>query len=363
MGSGAVPPVPTQAEIHAVIPDHCFDRRLSTSLRYAVQSVLLTLLAGWLGWHLLPTGLVAIPAWIAYSLIAGTLATGVWVVAHECGHGAFCDNKRLQDGIGFVLHSALLVPYFSWQRSHAIHHAKTNHVVQGESHVPHVAGTTSADGLIALRRRLGRRPYAAQALTGRLVAGWPVYLMTGATGGPERGTTNHFWPGRPFSDALFPARLRRRVLWSSAGVATTLAVLIAAAVLSGRPLFVLALYSGPYLVCNAWLVAYTWLQHTGEDVPHYDDADWSYVRGAFCTVDRPYGRLFDLVHHRIGSTHVAHHLVSRIPHYHAREATDAVAAAFPHLYRYDPTPVPVALWRAAERCVVVHPTDDGYRFG
>lgn len=362
-GLGSAPPVPTQAEVHAAIPAHCFERSLATSLRYAVQSVLLTVGTGWLAWRFLPLELAWTPIWLAYAVVAGTLATGVWVVAHECGHGAFCDQKRTQDAIGFVLHSALLVPYFSWQRSHAIHHAKTNHVVLGESHVPTVAGTAAADRLLVTRRRLGRRAYAAQALAGRLVAGWPVYLLTGATGGRDRGTTNHFWPWRPFSTALFPSRLARRVLLSTAGVLATLGALAAWAVWSGRPGLVLALYVGPYLVCNAWLVGYTWLQHTGEDIPHYDDPDWSYVRGAFCTVDRPYGRLFDTLHHRIGSTHVAHHLVSRIPHYHAREATDAIAAAFPDHYRFDPTPVPAALWRAAERCIVVSPSDDGYRFG
>ena len=59
------------------------------------------------------------------------------------GHGAFSPNKKLQDAIGFVLHSALLVPYYSWQRSHAVHHAFTNHITDGETHVPVVI---SGDG-------------------------------------------------------------------------------------------------------------------------------------------------------------------------------------------------------------------------
>lgn len=71
---------------------------------------------------------------------------------------------------------------------------------------------------------------------------------------------------------------------------------------------VAALYGGPYLVVNAWLVLITWLQHTEVDVPHFDAKNWSFVKGAFHTVDRPYGRVLDFLHHQIGSTHVAHHV-------------------------------------------------------
>ena len=70
------------------------------------------------------------------------------------------------------------------------------------------------------------------------------------------------------------------------------------------------------------------------------------MRGAFLTIDRPYGPVFDWFHHQIGSTHVAHHIDCTIPHYHAREATDAIAAAFPKAYLYDPTPVHIALHRS-----------------
>ena len=44
----------------------------------------------------------------------GAVCTGIWVVAHECGHQAFSKWQAVNDGVGLVLHSALLVPYYSW---------------------------------------------------------------------------------------------------------------------------------------------------------------------------------------------------------------------------------------------------------
>jgi len=127
----------------------------------------------------------------------------------------------------------------------------------------------------------------------------------------------------------------------------------------------MALYGGPYLVINAWLVLYTWLQHTDTDVPHFTDDDHSYVKGALHTIDRPYDKLdpfglIDFLHHKIGTTHVAHHFDSSIPHYKAEAATEAVKENFPELYLYDPTPIPAALWRVCKGCVAVEKRGDKY---
>merc|ERR1711906_64375 len=102
---------------------------------------------------------------------------------------------------------------------------------------------------------------------------------------------------------------------STIGVVAMLGGLVMAAREYGA-LAVLQWYVGPYLVVNAWLVLYTWLQHTNPDVPHYKDEEWNYMRGAFLTIDRPYGPVIDFLHHRIGSTHVAHHIECSIPFYH-----------------------------------------------
>lgn len=354
--------LPTRAEARATIPAWCFERRLGRSLWSVALSVVLTAAIGVAAYAFIPMTWQWLPAWFVYAFVCGTVATGVWVIAHECGHRALAESTKVQDAIGFVLHSSLLVPYFSWQRSHAIHHAKTNHLSEGETHVPRRADSAPGRRTTAVRARLGRRLFGGFTLVSRLLFGWPLYLIAGLTGGPERGVTNHFWPQAPFSGALFPKAWRGRVRWSSVGVLAVVALLALWAFAAGSVFPVLALYVGPYLVVHAWVVAYTWLQHTDVDIPHHEGEEWSFVRGVFNTVDRPYGRLVDFLHHRIGTTHVAHHLDARIPHYNARAATRALAAAFPDLYRFDPTSPRRALWRVATECHVVERAPDGWRY-
>ena len=346
---------PSMAEVLSKIPKHCFVKDTFRSMMYAIVSTALTVGCGVLAYLYLPLQMAYLPAWIAYAFVAGTCATGCWVVAHECGHGAFSDNKLVQDTVGYVLHSLLLVPYFSWQRSHAVHHSRTNHVLEGETHVPARVNTADSDIVFKLRDLLGEGPFTALNLAGVFLLGWPIYLLTGASGGPVRGATNHFNPnaGATGKHALFPGKWAAKVWQSDVGCVAVVAGLIAWAMSAG-PVAVAALYVGPYLVCNFWLVLYTWLQHTDVDVPHFEGDDWNLVKGAFMTIDRPYGPVLDFLHHKIGSTHVAHHINHTIPHYHAREATDAIMKAYPDLYLYDPTPIATATWRVGSKCIAVY---------
>ena len=79
----------------------------------------------------IPLTLTAVLLWVLCGAITGTVAMGCWVLAHECGHNAFHPNRRIEGVVGFVLHSVLLVPYYSWARSHAVHHAHCNHLEGG----------------------------------------------------------------------------------------------------------------------------------------------------------------------------------------------------------------------------------------
>lgn len=64
------------------------------------------------------------------------MTIGLWVIAHECGHQGFSESKTINNAVGWVLHSALGVPYHSWRISHGRHHAATGHIHRDEVFVP-----------------------------------------------------------------------------------------------------------------------------------------------------------------------------------------------------------------------------------
>jgi len=344
---------PTMSKVLGAIPKHCFELDTWKSMKYAGMSTGITLGLGLLAHAFIPLKLAFLPVWIAYALANGTAAFGFWLMGHEAGHGAFSNNKTLQDVVGFISHSLCLTPYFSWQRSHAVHHSNVNHINTGESHVPKITGSTPYTK--AMRRMKNVAPEWVHGVWATFVVsiGWLFYLTLGASGGPEYGLTNHFWPYGKFETKLFPKAWHNRMFLSGAGVLGTAGLLAAWAFAAGSIWPVVAVYGGPYLVMISWLGIVTLLHHTDTDVPHLDDTEWNHVRGAFLTIDRPYYPIVDFLQHHIGSTHVLHHLNPKIPHYHAQEATEAIKEAFPDLYLYDPTPVHAALYRIACNCISV----------
>ena len=358
--------IPSMKEFQSVIPDHCFKPQTITSLAYLLQSIIIQAIVIAIGLTI-PFTQRMIPIWILYAFLSGTTAMGFWVIAHECGHGAFSKNRVLETITGYLLHSLLLVPYFSWQRSHAVHHRFTNHITKGETHVPIVidgngiSEKVGGEKELSFSSKLGKTNYGILQLVLHLIFGWPAYLLSGSTGGLSYGTSNHFWPRKPFSKTLWPAVWAKKVWISDIGVAAVIIGLIILVIKHG--IFpIIVMYIGPLLVVNCWLVIYTWLHHTDSDVPHLSNSEFSFMRGAFLSIDRPYGKIINILHHNIGSSHVVHHVCPTIPHYYATKATLAIKKAFNKAYLYNPDPIHKALWNIACNCIAVKSDIDEGRY-
>lgn len=52
------------------------------------------------------------------------------------GHQSFSNNRHLNDLLGHLAHSSILVPYHGWRISHRKHHANHGHVENDESWHP-----------------------------------------------------------------------------------------------------------------------------------------------------------------------------------------------------------------------------------
>ena len=87
----------------------------------AVPLVLLWLLM-WraLDYHYALTLLLSVPA-------AGFLLR-LFLIQHDCGHGAFFKGRRANDWVGRCIGVVTLSPYDLWRRGHATHHAGTGNL-------------------------------------------------------------------------------------------------------------------------------------------------------------------------------------------------------------------------------------------
>ncbi|KAH7843318.1 hypothetical protein Vadar_015153 [Vaccinium darrowii] len=334
----------TLSEVKKTIPPHCFKRSVLRSFSYLIYDLAITSMfyyAATTYIHLLPSPLSSL-AWVLYWICQGCILTGVWVVAHECGHHAFSDYQWLDDTVGLVLHSALLVPYFSWKISHRRHHANTGSMENDEVYVPQTQYRVRW-----YTKYVNNPPGRILSVLITLTLGFPMYLMFNVSGKKYDRFTSHYDPYSP----LYSSRERAQVCISDAAILAVGVVLYKLAAAKGLT-WVLCIYGVPLLVVNGFFVLITWIAHTHPGVPHYDSSEWNFLRGALATVDRDFG-ILNKVFHEVTNTHVAHHLFSTIPHYHAMEATKAIRPILGDYYHYDRTPILKAIWRETKECVYV----------
>jgi omega-6 fatty acid desaturase (delta-12 desaturase) len=370
----------TVNDIRNAIPKHCFKRSGARGLSYVARDILSLATTFYLfNKFLTPENVPFAPAraglWFLYSVIQGLFGTGLWVMAHECGHQSFSPSKVLNDTTGWICHSALLVPYFSWKISHGKHHKATGNMERDMVFVPKTREQYAS--------RIGKFVHELDELTeetpiatlihsvGQQLLGWPMYLFGNVTGhnyhekqheGRGKGKVNGFFTGvNHFNPAspLYEAKDAKLILLSDFGLAITITVLVTLCKSYGFSNMAVW-YFAPYLWVNHWLVAITYLQHTDPTLPHYTGSSWNYVRGAAATIDREFGFVGRTLLHGIIETHVLHHYVSTIPFYHADEATEAIKPVMGKHYRADVAGGSLgflkSMWTSARWCQWVEPS-------
>ena len=389
----------TIKQIRDAIPAHCFERSAVRGLGYVARDVACLALTFYLFHTYLtpenvPSTALRAVLWAAYTFIQGCFGTGLWVLSHECGHQSFSPSKTLNDTVGWICHSALLVPYFSWKISHGKHHKATGHIERDMVFVPKTREEyASRLGRFAheLTELMEETPIMTAAdMIGQQLVGWLLYLSINITGHNQHerqqegrgkgkkngwfGGVNHFNPSSP----LYEAKDAKLILLSDLGLAITGTILFFIGKNYGWANLAVW-YFLPYLWVNHWLgngsqnllllssanpcstVAITFLQHTDPSLPHYTPDSWSFTRGAAATIDREFGFIGRTLMHGIVETHVLHHYVSTIPFYHADEASEAIKPIMGQHYRSDTKDGALgflkSMWKSARWCQWIEPNE------
>src|SRR5205807_4148234 len=73
---------------------------------------------------------LAVSVWITLplSVLAAGFLVRIFIIQHDCGHGAFFRSSRANNIIGSLCSLMTLTPYAFWRRQHARHHGSWNNL-------------------------------------------------------------------------------------------------------------------------------------------------------------------------------------------------------------------------------------------
>ena len=235
---------------------------------------------------------------LALALPAAGFLVRLFMIQHDCGHGAFFRHRAANDWVGRVVGVLTLTPYDYWKRTHAAHHAGSGNLDRrglGEIEMLTVGEYLKLNRRGRLAYRLYRHPAVMFGLG-------PAYLFLVQHRAPL-GLMRAGWA--PWNSTMS----------TNAGIAIVVALLIwlvgpGPFLMIHGPIFMLAATIG------VWLF---YVQHQFEDTRWVRETNWSLPEAALHGSSYydlpPVLRWFSA---NIGVHHV-HHLASRIPFYRLPE--------------------------------------------
>lgn len=238
------------------------------------------------------------PFGLLLAIPAGALLLRLFLIQHDCGHGAFFRHRAANDWTGRILGIFTLTPYDYWRRNHAVHHASTGNLdARGTGDVDTLT-VAEFQALSRVRRalyRVYRHPVVLFGLG-------PLYLFVLRHRLPI-GMMRKGW--RPWLSAM----------GTNASIAAVAGLLIW---VMGLKLFLLV-HVPITLVAASLGVWFFYVQHQFEHTQWDRGDDWSFHASALHGSSHyhlpPVLRWFSA---NIGVHHV-HHLASRIPFYRLPE--------------------------------------------
>ena len=253
-----------------------------------------------------------VSVWLSLALVlpAAGLVVRLFIIQHDCGHGAFFQSRRANFVVGVLCSLATLTPFTNWRRHHAQHHAMWNNLDRRDmtSDIYSTCLTVQEyEAMSPSKRwmaRTVRHPVIAHLVIPPLVF-LVLYRM-------------------PFETPRAWVSERRAVYLTNALIAAVLAAMILP--FGIWPVLVIQLpVIAVAAIIGVWLFS---IQHRFEDAHWTHSSEWSAIaaaiRGSSFLKLPSVLRWFS---GNIGYHHV-HHLVPRVPNYRLRACHEACEELF-----------------------------------
>jgi omega-6 fatty acid desaturase (delta-12 desaturase) len=275
-------------DIVNTIPREYFQK----NMRKAWSQVAITLIAvalGYLGiiyapWFLLPI------AWI----FTGTAMTGLFVIAHDCGHRSFAKKVWVNNLVGHILMLPLIYPFHSWRVLHDRHHVHTNKLLVDNAWEPWtVEAYTQANAALRFFYQAIRKYF------------WWI------------GSIAH-WATLHFDPAQMPEREQAKVKRSIVAVVLFSAVFFPVLIATTGFWGLVKFWLMPWLVYHFWMSTFTLVHHTAKNIQFQPAETWNEAIAQLSgTVHCNYPRWVEVLCHDI-NVHVPHHVSVAVPAYNLR---------------------------------------------
>ncbi len=189
---------------------------------------------------------------LAISICNAAFLLRIFLIQHDCGHGAFFQNRSVSDWTGRLLGVLTLTPYDVWRRSHAIHHSSSGNLGRrgiGDIHTLTVAEYDARGPFDRLLYRLYRHPVVLFGLG-------PGYLF--------------------FLQNRLPLGLMNKARYWVSAMSTNAAILVALGLIGyfGGLMPIVLIFAPSTLLAATAGVWLFYVQHQFETTHWADDADW-----------------------------------------------------------------------------------------
>lgn len=293
-GSPARPAPATPRDWVKILAKYREPNQLRSSFELGVSAVPFLLLWALAWWSL------SISYWLtlAISSLNALFLVRLFAIQHDCGHGAFFNNRTLSDWVGRVLGVFTLTPYDVWRRTHSVHHSTSGNLDKRGMGDVHTL-TVSEFNDLSWIRRLEYKAYRHPVTLFGLGPGFLFFLQNRLPYGLMKSGAKYWVSAMGTNIAILVALLL--VLWFG-GLAPLLLIFLPSTLVAAS--------------AGVWLF---YVQHQFEETHWASGDDWQLHDAALngsSHYDLP--SVLQWFSANIGIHHV-HHLYSRIPFYRLTE--------------------------------------------